>query len=179
MAGLQVGQAYGVFHQPGFGLLVSVPRSLSTQPPFVTEVLMASYFAEFFLILTNLFVAVFVPGYDLLWSYESLLGLYQCDKKFKERVIVHLVYPLSHPPADSELERALKQALSGNRNCHEFIDRLRRSHLSKQNYAIKNVRMPFTQVNICFWIISDLLLHVYVTFSSNFQYLVFLCLHQD
>ena len=35
VAGLQVGQAYGVFHRPGFGLLVSVPRSLSTQPPFV------------------------------------------------------------------------------------------------------------------------------------------------
>ena len=32
-----VGQAYGVFHQPGFGLLVSVPRFLSTQPPFVTQ----------------------------------------------------------------------------------------------------------------------------------------------
>ena len=102
-------------------------------------------FCLIFLILTHLFVAVFVPGYDVLWSYDSLLGLYQCDKKFKERVIVHLVYPLSHPPADNELERALKQALSGNRNCHEFIDRLRRSHLSKQNYAIENVRMPFTQ----------------------------------
>ena len=32
VAGLRVGQAYGVFRQPGFGLLVSVPRSLSTQP---------------------------------------------------------------------------------------------------------------------------------------------------
>ena len=39
MAGLQVGQAYGVFHRTGFGLLVSVPSSLSTQPPFVTQVL--------------------------------------------------------------------------------------------------------------------------------------------
>ena len=39
MAGLQVGQAYGVFHRPGFGLLVSVPRSLSTQPPFATQAL--------------------------------------------------------------------------------------------------------------------------------------------
>ena len=37
VAGLRVGQAYGVFHQPGFGLLVSVPRSLSTQPPFATQ----------------------------------------------------------------------------------------------------------------------------------------------
>ena len=26
LAGLLVGQAYGVFHRPGFGLLVSVPR---------------------------------------------------------------------------------------------------------------------------------------------------------
>ena len=39
MAGLQVGQAYGVFHRPGFGLLVSVPISLSTQPPFATQAL--------------------------------------------------------------------------------------------------------------------------------------------
>ena len=38
-AGLRVGQAYGVFHRPGFGLLVSVPRSLSTQPPFATQAL--------------------------------------------------------------------------------------------------------------------------------------------
>ena len=37
VAGLRVGQAYGVFHRPGFGLLVSVPRSLSTQPPFATQ----------------------------------------------------------------------------------------------------------------------------------------------
>ena len=40
VAGLRVGQAYGVFHRPGFGLLVSVPRSLSTQPPFATQALM-------------------------------------------------------------------------------------------------------------------------------------------
>ena len=39
MAGLRVEQPYGVFHQPGFGLLVSVPRSLSTQPPFATQAL--------------------------------------------------------------------------------------------------------------------------------------------
>ena len=37
MVGLRVGQAYGVFHRPGFGLLVSLPRSLSTQPPFETQ----------------------------------------------------------------------------------------------------------------------------------------------
>ena len=39
VAGLRVGQAYWVFHRPGFGLLGSVPRSLSTQPPFVTQAL--------------------------------------------------------------------------------------------------------------------------------------------
>ena len=39
VAGLRVGQAYGVFHRPGFGLLGSVPRSLSTQPPFATQAL--------------------------------------------------------------------------------------------------------------------------------------------
>ena len=39
MAGLRVGQAHWVFHRPGFGLLVSVPRSVSTQLPFVTQAL--------------------------------------------------------------------------------------------------------------------------------------------
>ena len=39
VAGLRVGQAYGVFHRPGFWLLVSVFRSLSTQPPFATQAL--------------------------------------------------------------------------------------------------------------------------------------------
>ena len=39
VAGLRVGQAYGVFHRPGFGFLVSVPRSLSTQTPFATQAL--------------------------------------------------------------------------------------------------------------------------------------------
>ena len=39
VAGLRVGQAYGVFHLPGLGFLVSVPRSLSTQPPFATQAL--------------------------------------------------------------------------------------------------------------------------------------------
>ena len=42
MAGLQVGQACGVFHQPGFGSLVKVPRSSSTQPPFATQALICS-----------------------------------------------------------------------------------------------------------------------------------------
>ena len=39
MAGLRVGQAYGGSHRPGFGLLGSVPRSLSTQLPFATQAL--------------------------------------------------------------------------------------------------------------------------------------------
>jgi len=39
VAGLWVEQAYGVSHRPGFGLVGSVPRSLSTQPPFVTQAL--------------------------------------------------------------------------------------------------------------------------------------------
>ena len=33
----------GVSHQPGFGLLGSVPRSLSTQPPFATQALISIY----------------------------------------------------------------------------------------------------------------------------------------
>ena len=41
VAGLRVEQAYGGVHRPGFGLLGSVPRSLSTQPPFATQALNA------------------------------------------------------------------------------------------------------------------------------------------
>ena len=41
MAGLQVVQAYGVSHRPGFGLLGSVPISLGTQPPFATQALIS------------------------------------------------------------------------------------------------------------------------------------------
>ena len=40
VAGLRVGQASRVFHRPGFGLLVPVPRSLSTQPLFAAQALM-------------------------------------------------------------------------------------------------------------------------------------------
>ena len=36
VAGLRVGQAYGVFHQPGFGLLVSAPEHPT---PFATQAL--------------------------------------------------------------------------------------------------------------------------------------------
>ena len=36
MAVLRVGQAYGVFHQPGFGLLVSAPEHPT---PFATQAL--------------------------------------------------------------------------------------------------------------------------------------------
>ena len=43
VAGLRKGQAYGVFHRLGFGLLVSVPRYLSTQAPFATQALTSSY----------------------------------------------------------------------------------------------------------------------------------------
>ena len=39
VAGLRVGQAYGVFYQPGFGSAVPAPRSLSTQPAFVMQML--------------------------------------------------------------------------------------------------------------------------------------------
>ena len=44
VAGLRVGQAYGVFHRLGFGLLVSVPRSLNIQTPFATQALIVYFF---------------------------------------------------------------------------------------------------------------------------------------
>ena len=36
VAGLRVGQAYGVFYLPGFGLAVPALWLLGTQPPFAT-----------------------------------------------------------------------------------------------------------------------------------------------
>ncbi|XP_068707902.1 beta-1,4-glucuronyltransferase 1-like isoform X1 [Montipora foliosa] len=87
-------------------------------------------------------LAVFVPGYDVASSYESLVGLYQCDQRFKEHVTVHLVYPLSNPPAATELVPALKQALGRNRNCDDFFHRLRNNHLNKPNYANGKLAYP-------------------------------------
>ena len=34
MAGVPVGQAYGVFYQPGLGSVVPAPRLLGTKPSF-------------------------------------------------------------------------------------------------------------------------------------------------
>ena len=48
MAGFRVGQAYGVFHRPGFGLLVSVSRSLRTQTPFATRLLIGPQWSPHF-----------------------------------------------------------------------------------------------------------------------------------
>ena len=40
----------GVSHPPGFGLLGTVPRSLSTQPPFATQALILVYEPVIFLL---------------------------------------------------------------------------------------------------------------------------------
>ena len=37
MAGLRVGQAYGVFHRPGFGLLVSVSPQILEHPTSICD----------------------------------------------------------------------------------------------------------------------------------------------
>ena len=78
VAVLWVGQAYGVFHRPGFRLLVSVPRSLSTQPPFATQALI-NYFCNIFSVLQILSACHSVEnsGYhhqfplNLLWTFLS------------------------------------------------------------------------------------------------------------
>ena len=84
------------------------------------------------------FVAVFVPGYDVITTYTSLLGLHQCVQRFRDHVTVHLVYPLSHPPAENTLGPYLEQALHRLRSCNEFITRLNNNELSGErslNYA--------------------------------------------
>lgn len=86
-----------------------------------------------------LHVAVFVPGYDVVTTYTTLLGLNQCDQTFRDRVTVHLVYPLSHPPAENALGPQMKQALSHlEANCDEFLTRLNNNDIAGEhswNYA--------------------------------------------
>jgi len=89
-------------------------------------------------------LAVFVPGYDVITTYTSLLGLHQCVQRFRDHVTVHLVYPLSHPPAENTLGPYLEQALHRLRSCNEFITRLNNNELSGErslNYA--NVQVPY------------------------------------
>ena len=52
VAGLLVGQAYGVFHRPGLGLLASVPRSLSTQAQFALSIVYSGHDKVLFIILS-------------------------------------------------------------------------------------------------------------------------------
>ena len=47
VAGCGQGRLMGVSHRPGFGLLGSGPRSLSTQPPFATQMLTSGQFKLF------------------------------------------------------------------------------------------------------------------------------------
>lgn len=86
---------------------------------------------------------MFVPGFDVVTTYATLLGLSQCDQMFRDRVTVHLVYPLSHPPAGNVLERQLKQALSHpEANCDEFKTRLNNNDIAgEHNWNYANVKV--------------------------------------
>lgn len=87
-------------------------------------------------------VAVFVPGYDVVTAYTSLLGLYQCNQRFQEHVTVHLVYPLSHPPAKNALHSYVEQALSRHSSCDEYLTRLDKSKLpGEQSWNYENVKV--------------------------------------
>lgn len=89
-------------------------------------------------------VAVFVPGYDVETTYTSLLGLHRCKQRIRERVTVHLVYPLSHPPAQNSLRPYLEQALSRHGSCDEFITRLDNNDLTgKLSWNYANVKVPY------------------------------------
>lgn len=89
-------------------------------------------------------LAVFVPGYDVVATYNSLLGLHRCDQTFRDRVTVHLVYPLSHSPAENTLGPQLKQALGHQGKCEEFLARLDNNDVAGEhnwNYANIKVNM--------------------------------------
>lgn len=89
------------------------------------------------------FAAVFVPGYDVVTTYTTLFGLSHCDQRFRNHVTVHLVYPLSHPPAENSLGPQLKQVLSHlETNCEEFITRLDNIDIAgEQNWNYANVKV--------------------------------------
>ncbi|KAJ7369426.1 Beta-1,4-glucuronyltransferase 1 [Desmophyllum pertusum] len=87
-------------------------------------------------------LAVFVPGYDVVTTYTSLIGLHQCDHTFRDRVTVHLVYPMSHPPPENELGTHLKQALNHQGNCDEFLARLNNNDVAgEHNWNYANVKV--------------------------------------
>lgn len=90
-------------------------------------------------------LAVFVPGYDVVTTFTTLLGLNQCDQTFRDCVTVHLVYPLSHPPAGNALGPQLKQALSHlEANCDEFKTRLDKNDIAgEHNWNYANVKVPY------------------------------------
>ena len=86
VAGLRVGQAYGVSHRPGFGLLGSVPRSLSTQPPFATQALMPCYRPKFLVALNKFHRALYGDEWRPLSSRNSF-DIYK--KKYHLRTSTH------------------------------------------------------------------------------------------
>lgn len=89
-------------------------------------------------------LAVFIPGYDVVTSFTSLLGLYECHEAFRDRVTIHLVYPLSHPPAENTLQPYWKQALNQQGTCQEFLARLKSNVIAGEygrNYA--NFKVPY------------------------------------
>lgn len=86
--------------------------------------------------------AVFVPGYDVVQTYTTLLGLHRCVPRFRDHVTVHLVYPLSHPPAENTLQLQLEQVLSHQGNCDEFLTELNSDDVAgKHNRNYGNVKV--------------------------------------
>ena len=66
----------GVSHRPGFGLLGSVPRSLSTQPPFATQALTNDQISKLATILIPLIQVLFtLPGDQVfVWSANAVVS---------------------------------------------------------------------------------------------------------
>ena len=83
-----------------------------------------------------------MPGYDVDPTYTSLLGLHRCVQRFRDHVTVHLVYPLSHPPAENKFGLQLERALSHQGNCDEFLTALNSDDVAgKHNWNYANVKV--------------------------------------
>ena len=68
----------GVSHRPGFGLLGSVPRSLSTQPPFATQALILFYDVYRYIYIYIYIIRIFSISQSCLHGelFRSLLNIF-------------------------------------------------------------------------------------------------------
>ena len=95
--------------------------------------------------------ALLVPGAVVVTAYRIIYGLHRCLATIRNRVTVHIVYPLSHPPEDNHLEQYLIQALRTLPNCEKLVTkgRIKSKPYSSWNYANIKVQLVDLIIKTC------------------------------